>query len=229
MIYSIAGITVEFKFKYRYGELKCQRYLFNGTPAMSFSASDEEIEREKELFPENTLESAEFDCLFRKLYNIAPKYNRIVMHGASIMKDGKGFIFAAPSGTGKTTHIKLWGRRFGNEVKVIDGDKPFVSFENGSAFVWGSPRSGKENLNNPLSAPLSGIAFIERGKENSIAKVSPQEIFNEAFMQFYFPKNKEMSEKTVEIINGILSNVPLYRLRCNTDVEAAEVAWNGMK
>ena len=228
MIYSIAGITAEINFKFEYGIKKCERYLSNGIPALSLSASMEEIENELALFPQNTEGTAEFDCIFRKLYNIAPMFDRILIHGASIMKDGKGFLFIAPSGTGKTTHIKLWGKRFGKEIVVIDGDKPFVGFENNVPTVWGSPRSGKEGWNNPISAPISGIALLERSETNSITPVSPAEIFDNLFMQFYFPPQVDAANRTSDIINRILSTVPLYRLRCNMEIEAAEIAFKGI-
>jgi hypothetical protein len=228
MTYSIGGMTVDLNFKYKYGEKKCRRYLSDGIPLFSISATDEEIEKEKASLPFSTLETAEFDCVFRKLYNASPRFERILMHGATIMKDGKGFLFTAPSGTGKTTHIRMWGKKYGNEVTVIDGDKPFVGFENGVAKAWGSPRSGKEGWNNPISAPICGIAFLERNDVNTIERVSPEKIVDKAFMQFYIPKCKETAELTVGIINRLLTSVPLYILKCNMEVEAAEVAFNVM-
>lgn len=228
MTYSIGGIPIELCFKYPYGIEKCERYISTEKPIISLFATDEEIEKEHLLIPQNTLEMAEFDCIFRKVYNVIPHHNRIIMHGAAIMKDGKGFLFAAPSGTGKSTHIKLWGKKYKSEVDVIDGDKPFVGFENNIATVWGSPRSGKEGWNNPISAPLKAIAFLERGDKNKITPISPAEIFDKAFMQFYFPKNRETAELTAKIINRLLYSVPLYKLQCNMDIEAAEIAFLGM-
>ncbi len=228
VIYSIAGITVELNFKYDYGRKKCLRYLSEGTPLFSASATDDEIQKENMLVPENSVEVAEFDCVFRKLYNFIPKYNRILFHGAAIMMNGKGFLFAAPSGTGKSTHIKLWGKKYGKNVTVIDCDKPFLGFDKDVATVWGSPRTGKEGWNNPISAPLAGIAFLEQSSFNKITPVSPTEIIDKAFIQFYIPKNKETAETTIGIIDKILNAVPLYRLQCNMDLEAAEIAFNGM-
>lgn len=228
MIYSIAGMTVELNFKCEYGKKKCERYLSEGIPSFSLSASEKEIENELSLFPQNTDGTAEFDCIFRKLYNIAPTFNKILIHGAAIMKDGKGFLFVAPSGTGKTTHIKLWGKKFEKEVVIIDGDKPFVGFENNVPTVWGSPRSGKEGWNNPISAPLAGIALLERNDTNQIAPVSPAEIFDNLFMQLYFPLQDHAARCTTDVINRILETVPVYRLHCNMEIEAAEVAFKGM-
>ncbi len=229
MIYSIAGMTVELDFKYKYGEEKCERYLSEGSPVFSAFATDEDIQKEKLLTPENSIEVCEFDSVFRKLYNFAPTKGRILVHGAALMMDGKAYLFTAPSGTGKSTHIKLWGKKFGKDVTVIDGDKPFISFENGKAFVWGSPRCGKEGWNNPISAPLCGIAFLVRSERNRIEKVSPLEMAEKFFAQCYIPKSKETAMLTIDIINNILTTVPLYKLYCNMETEAAEVAYNGMK
>lgn len=229
MIYSIAGLTVELKFKYEYGRKKCARYLSEGTPILSAEATDEEIQKEALLIPENPLGVAEFDCVFRKLYTAFPEFGRITFHGAAISIDEKAYLFAAPSGTGKSTHIKLWRKRFGQKVKMIDGDKPFISFENGEAYVWGSPRSGKEGWNNPTCAKLCGIAFLQRSEKNEIFSVTPAQIIEEAFIQFYIPKTKKGADMTISFLQQLLSAVPLYKLLCNMDIEAAEVAYKGMK
>ena len=47
-----------------------------------------------------------------------PSFTRLISF------DGQGIAFAAPSGTGKTTHIKLWQRLYGDRVEIINGDKP---------------------------------------------------------------------------------------------------------
>ncbi len=229
MIYSICGLNVELKFRYNYGIKKCQKYSSKGTPVFSAEASEKEIEEEAALIPGNSLEVAEFDCVFRKLYKAMPKFGRILIHGAALQIDGKGFLFTAPSGTGKTTHLKLWGKKFGKSVTVIDGDKPFISFENGIPTIWGSPRSGKEGWNTPSSASLCGIAFLQRSETNRIISVSPAEIIEEAFIQFYIPKDKEAAEITFNLIEKLLDSVPIYRLFCNMDIEAAEIAYNTMK
>ncbi len=228
MIYSIGGMTIEINYKYEYGIEKCKRFLSEDKPLFSVEISEEEIAKEASLTPWNNKGLSEFDCVFRRIYNESPNYNRIVMHGASIMMNGKGVLFSAPSGTGKSTHIRLWGKKYGKDITVIDGDKPFISFENGKAYVWGSPRSGKEGWNNPISAPLKAIVFLERASENQIFKVSPTEIIDKAFMQFYIPKNKATAEKTITTINQLLGNVPIYILKCNMEIEAAEVAYNGI-
>ncbi len=234
MLYSISGLNVELQFKYPYGEKKCEKYLCNlqdkadtsdELPTLSFFATDQEIEKEARQNPNSSLEIAEFDCVFRKLYTALPKFNRMLMHGAALEINGDGFLFTAPSGVGKSTHLKLWGKRFKNAVTVINGDKPILSF-NGGIRVWGSPRSGKEGWDTPTNAPLKGIVFLERGDKNEIFSVTPSEIIEDAYIQFYIPKNETLSALTFQMIETLLNSVPLYKMRCNMDIEAAEVAYN---
>jgi hypothetical protein len=235
MLYSISGLWVELQFKYPYGIKKCEKYLCQKStdesvtpsdlPTLSFFATDEEIEKEASLNPNSSLEIAEFDCVFRKLYTALPKFNRMLMHGAALEINGEGFLFTAPSGVGKSTHLKLWGKRFKNAVTVINGDKPILSF-NEEIKIWGSPRSGKEGWDTPTNAPLKGIVFLERGEKNEIFSVTPSEIVEEAYIQFYIPKDEKLSALTFQMIETLLNSVPLYKMRCNMDIEAAEVAYN---
>lgn len=88
-------------------------------------------------------------------------YDAAVFHAALISFDGQGVAFAAPSGTGKTTHIKLWQRLYGDRVEIINGDKPLFTLRSGRFFASGMPWCGKENWGCNKTVPLKAICFID--------------------------------------------------------------------
>ena len=97
------------------------------------------------------------------------------MHGAAIAFDGAAYLFTAPSGTGKTTHVRLWRQYLGSRVTVVNGDKPFLSLEpDGTVRVWGSPWAGKERWQSPISVPLCGVCLLERGTDR-ICRLPPEQ------------------------------------------------------
>jgi hypothetical protein len=65
-------------------------------------------------------------------------FNCFLMHGAVVVVDGSIYMFTAPSGTGKSTHVALWKKYFKN-VEIINGDKPFSRVDESSVWVYGIP------------------------------------------------------------------------------------------
>ncbi|MBT1173184.1 hypothetical protein JS528_07430 [Bifidobacterium sp. MA2] len=107
-------------------------------------------------------------AVFRRIAEYGPMHDRLVFHGATIEVDGRAYIFTAPSGTGKSTHIRLWRRVFGDRVAIINGDKPILRIERDSSggaprvVAYGTPWAGKEGWQRNVSAPLGGICVVER-------------------------------------------------------------------
>lgn len=148
----------------------------------------------------------------------------ILIHGAAIAVNGKCFIFSAPSGTGKTTHIMNWCKKIPNVI-VVNGDKPFVNVE--KKFVYGTPWCGKERLHANMAVPLAGIISLERGENNSIKPISFREMLPVYFQQIYIPDKPEVAIHLYQLI-GKLKDIPCYRLVCNMNEDSAVVAYRGL-
>ncbi|MEE1042339.1 MAG: hypothetical protein UH854_00075, partial [Clostridia bacterium] len=91
-------------------------------------------------------------------------FNGIVIHASTIKYNGKGVTFTAPSGTGKSTHTGLW-KKYYPETVIINDDMPAIRFINNQFFAYGTPWSGKTDINENDSAPLEAMVFIERSEE----------------------------------------------------------------
>ena len=80
--------------------------------------------------------------------------------------DGYAYLFSANSGTGKSTHTGLWLEHFKDKAYIINDDKPVLKKENDSWYVYGTPWSGKYDINANKKELLGGIVFLERSKTN---------------------------------------------------------------
>ena len=67
------------------------------------------------------------------------EYDILLFHGSALCMDRQAYIFTAPSGTGKSTHARLWREAFGDRVWMINDDKPLIQVQDGKAMVYGSP------------------------------------------------------------------------------------------
>ena len=226
---NLAGLTVKITHVHEAVRSHCRDYMIEtvDTPDIVAVTSQELIEAEKNAsdFPCSD-GYCEDICLYRAIAEKMPLFDRVVFHGASVEVDGKGYVFTAPSGTGKTTHIRLWMEHFADKVQIINGDKPILRLDGNGASICSTPWAGKERLERNTEAPLRAMVLLKRSTENKITKISPKEYFSELAKQFYLPKNVEARLKTLDIVGRIFSDVPIYLLECDISLEAAELSFN---
>ena len=225
----IADVTVGVDHRYEYVRELCRDYLTESAePAFTVSVSDTEI-MDQIMTSECSRGYAESLCVFRKLCLRLVRYDAFLMHCAVIAVDGTAYAFAAPSGTGKTTHIRLWRELLGDRVTVVNGDKPVMRFVDGRLIAYGTPWRGKEELGSNVSYPLGGICFLEQGAENVIRKAGMSEILPRALRQLLLPKDGETMERFLTLAERMLRTVPCYEMRCTVSTDAAELAYRTMK
>jgi hypothetical protein len=156
--------------------------------------------------------------------NRVTSFDGVMIHSSCIAYKEHAILFSADSGTGKSTHTGLWKELYHDDVKFINDDKPIIRIIDNVCYAFGTPWSGKTDLNSNISYPLKGIVILERGEHNSIEKVELKDVISTVFANIIVPnENKENATKALSIYNKVLSMVPLYRLKCNISLEAPKV------
>ena len=153
----------------------------------------------------------------------------LLVHGSAIALDGRGYLFMARSGTGKSTHTRLWREAFGPRATMINDDKPFLAVTDTGVTAFGSPWSGKHGLDSNISVPLGGICLLERGSRDSIRPLSADEILPLLKKQTYCPLATEKEDKFHSLVEKMAENVPFWKLECTKNVAAAHVAAQAMQ
>lgn len=229
-IIEVAGVKVLVKSRYEQTRQYMQDYIVDSDSYdLCSSVTDEEIDKAaEEAIGIAHRYHVETTALYRPIAEAMPFYNGFVFHGASISYQGKAYLFTAPSGTGKSTHISLWKKYLGEEVKIVNGDKPIITATDGKVLIHGTPWSGKERWQKNTSAELSAICLVMRGSENKIEKVDSGEILRDLIYQTYVPSNSESLLKTLELLDAVLKSVPVYRLWCDISQDAVRCSFEGM-
>ena len=168
-------------------------------------------------------------AVYRRIAEKMPAYDTVLMHGSAVAVDGCAYLFIAPSGTGKSTHARLWREAFGERAVMVNDDKPLVKITSSAATVFGTPWNGKHRLGSNISAPLKAVCILERAQTNRIRKIDPYEAYPVLLQQTYRPADPLMLKKTLSLIDRLSETAGLYRLGCNMEREAALVSYDGMR
>ena len=226
------GVAVQFPSTREY----CAKYLCNGEPDFSVTVTGADIvfEREKsaredivEGKPVQNHSDAYLEtlALYRKIVDRMADYDILLFHGSVVAVDGIGYLFTATSGTGKSTHTGYWRELFGQRAVMVNDDKPLLKITDSGVLACGTPWDGKHHLSTNICVPLKAICILERGNENRIRQVRPQEVLGMLFQQSHSPKNKL---KYLELVDSLTARTEFYRLSCTLDPEAAKVSYEGM-
>lgn len=208
----------------------CGDYAVDGDSVadITIKLKADAVKKEQELYPTAEVDYLENICIYREICREMVRFDAMLIHSAAIAVDGKAYLFSAKSGTGKTTHINLWLKKFGDRAVIINGDKPLIREIDGVLKVFGTPWCGKEGINQNTSAPIEGICILNRGEENKIEQISKIDALAELMGQTIRPEEGGAMMKLLDVLDKVIMNIPVYRLHCNMDIEAAEVAYSGM-
>ena len=229
--YKIADIVFSAKLIYGYTGRLCASYEYKGEEPDAFSAvmTTEDIASEKALAPDFPEPYLECLALFRKLCDYAlTNADGIIFHSSAIMVDGEAYLFTAPSGTGKSTHARLWREMLGDKAVMINDDKPIIRYVDGAFYVYGTPWNGKHHLDTNTRAKIKAICKIYQAKENKIERASTQDMLITILNQTIRPSSLEQMDKLLVLIDKMLKEVNLYTLGCNISAEAAELSYKTM-
>ena len=214
----------------------CKNYLCDGEADALVRILPSDIDFEREQF--NTVNEKEGRtggehsdayletiAVQRKITEVLFERNVLLFHGSVIAVDGQAYLFTAKSGTGKSTHTRLWREMLGERAVMVNDDKPFISVKDGNVTVHGSPWNGKHKLGNNISVPLRAICILERGEVNEIKQITASKALPMLIQQSSRPRTAELMPKYMELLDGIAKGVKFYRLSCNMEPEAARVSF----
>ena len=153
----------------------------------------------------------------------------MLFHGSAVAVDGEGYLFTAHSGTGKSTHTRLWKQLFGDRAVMVNDDKPFLELRQEEVWLHGSPWSGKHGLDANICVPLTGLCILERGKENHIRAATIQEVLPMLQKQAYRPLDAEKESQFLALTDRLAGLAPLWKLACTKDPQAAQLAHETMR
>lgn len=229
-IYRFAGINIRITSVYPDVHLLCSDYSTDEPIDYHVESTLTDIELERSKSSNSVAPDDYFETLavYRKIAENLPYYDTVLFHGSAIAVDDEAFVFAAASGTGKSTHTRLWRELLGNKAIMINDDKPLIKVQtDGTAMVYGTPWDGKHHLSTNIGVPLKAICILKRAEGNSISEITKRDALPMLIQQTYRPADMDAMSKTLMLLERM--KVRLYFLCCNMDISAARLSYETMK
>lgn len=149
----------------------------------------------------------------------------LAIHSSVLIHDSAAVLCLGESGTGKSTHTRLWREHIAG-TELLNDDSPMVALRDGIASVYGSPWSGKTPCFRNLHYPIRGFLRLSQAPVNEIRKLSTLMAYGalQPSMPPSFSYDAELFDRTNNLLSALLRQVPVYHLRCLPNREAAELA-----
>ena len=217
----------------------CRKYLTEKTPDFSVEAFPEDLVLEQAYLDEEAREEGmkrrkftdpflERTVIQRKVAKHLLGCDTLLFHGSAVAVDGKGYLFTAACGTGKSTHTRFWRETFGERAIMVNDDKPFLKITENGVLLYGAPWSGKHGLETNVCVPLQGLCILTRGPENRIRPLPPREALAMLEHQSCGGEEASLLPAIRKLAGKLSETVPLWQMECTRDARAALVSFDAM-
>ena len=147
----------------------------------------------------------------------------LLLHASVTRYEGRANLFFGVSGTGKSTHSRLW-HEFVPGSDLMNDDNPVIRWEDGGFRVYGSPWSGKTVCYRNVVAPVNALVRLEQYPENRITRLEPLQAYASVIAAVSTIRwNHDIMSLLVPTIERVAMTVPCYQLKCRPDEEAVRV------
>ena len=175
------------------------------------------------LYAEKGFEKFSFDNALMIIYALATaSESTLLFHSSVIAYENKAYMFLGKSGTGKSTHSRLWLKNF-QSAALLNDDNPVVRiFKDKSIKVYGSPWSGKTPCYKNLEFPLGGIVSLSQAKSNKISELKGVCAYATIVTAISGKRwDRQIADSLHESENFLAQNTKMYKLDCLPDDGAA--------
>lgn len=150
---------------------------------------------------------------------------RVPVHSSTVVCDGRAVMCLGESGTGKSTHTRLWLENI-PDTYLLNDDSPILAVEGDEVAVYGSPWSGKTHCYHQERLPVAALLRLMQRPENSIEHLGVLQSF--AALQPSCPPCLAREERCMDLlvtfISDVISRTSVYRMGCLPDADAARLS-----
>ena len=153
-------------------------------------------------------------------------FDTVAVHSSCIVCKDKAVLFLGESGTGKSTHTRLWQDNIEGAF-LLNDDSPFIRVEDGKVWAYGSPWSGKTPCYRQERYELKACVRLSQAPYNQIERLGVLQAYGAIHPSCppEFAYDNRLYDHISGFISKLLSSVPFYHLACLPDKEAAQLSF----
>ncbi len=229
--YRIADVTVRLAGLSPFAREFLKDYRVDGDvfdEDLSLTAAD--FETEAAIAPTAPREVLEITAVLRKVAAmLLGRYDGCMLHAATIVYGGKAYAFVAPSGSGKTTHCRLWLEVLSEHARILNGDKLLLRRDGDRFLAYGNPWNGKEGYGERGCYPLGGVFLLHRAAENTLCPVSPTDALAALLPAVAVSKDAAARLQALALLDALVSSGNIRALYVNRQPEAVFTVLGGLE
>lgn len=174
-------------------------------------------DRDSETLKEELFHGIRFAFLYT-----ARQHDLYAIHSASVLYKEKAWLFSAPSGTGKSTHVKLWQELY--DTLTLNGDLNLLGIKDGTPVVYGLPWCGTSGIFTHQTYPLGGVIFLRQSSEDTVQPLTPDACALMLSQRLISPAwTDEMLLSALDFCTRIQPQITCFELHCTPAPSAATV------
>jgi len=152
----------------------------------------------------------------------------ISVHASAVILDGKGYLFLGKSGTGKSTHSRMWMKHFAG-CSLLNDDNPAIRVVDDGVKVYGTPWSGKTPCYKNESVKVAGIVRLCQSADNHYTRIHDAEAFAAVLPSCSaILSDRALTESLCDNVISVCEKTQTGYLECRPDTYAAELCYSNL-
>lgn len=157
------------------------------------------------------------------------EHDTLMVHASVISYDGGGYMFLGKSGTGKSTHSRMWLKNI-DGCTLLNDDNPVIRIVDGNVCVYGTPWSGKTPCYKNLHVPLKAVVRLSQAPYNKVERLTPLKAYASLMPSCSCMRwDRQATDRLHAAVEKVIMNTGCWHLECLPDVDAAHVCCSAVK
>ncbi len=158
------------------------------------------------------------------------RYDTALIHASVVIRDDQAVAFLGKSGTGKSTHSRLWVKHIPG-FSLLNDDNPAIRVvDEENVVIYGTPWSGKTHCYVNKKASLISLVRLQQAPYNRFTSKKGKDALMELLPSFTALRwNKEIFSTMINLLENIINAVHVGHLDCLPDQDAAELCYENIK